>query len=367
MMICLVIVSATLSSCMKDDELWDRTREDISGSAEGLFIVNEGNFMYNNASLSYYDTESREVYNDIFFNTNDLPLGDVASSMTINDGLAWIVLNNSGKINIMNTSTFEYAGKVTGLTSPRHIHFISDSKAYVSDLYARAITIIDPRSREISGYIDVSNNASPYGQHPTEQMVSYGRYVFVSCWSYDNKILVIDSNTDKLVDSIEVLIQPRSMVIDRYSKIWVLSDGGYEGSPYGYEAPGLIKIDAELRTVEQVWHFETGDNPGSLALNGSRDTLFYLNRHVYRMPVHQAGSEPELFIESPYTGSAAGGFYALGIDPGSSELYIADAIDNAQPGRVYRYGASGTLTDSFKTGIIPGSFCFSRPATPADE
>ncbi|MFP4489001.1 MAG: YncE family protein, partial [Bacteroidales bacterium] len=176
-----------------------------------------------------------------------------------------------------------------------------------------------------------------------------------------------DSNTDKLVDSIEVLIQPRSMVIDRYSKIWVLSDGGYEGSPYGCEAPGLIRIDAELRTVEKVWRFETGDNPASLALNGSRDTLFYINRHVYRMPVHKAGSEPELFIENPGTGSAAGGFYALGIDPGSSEVYIADAIDNAQPGRVYRYSATGSLADSFKTGIIPGSFCFSRPATPAEE
>ncbi|MDZ7737850.1 MAG: YncE family protein [Bacteroidales bacterium] len=283
----LLIILLALSSCMKDDELWDRDTESISGSPGGLFIVNEGNFMYNNASLSYYDTESRKVYNDIFFNTNGLPLGDVASSMTIKDGLAWIVLNNSGKINIMNTSSFEYTGKVTGLTSPRHIHFISDSKAYVSDLYAQAITIVDPRSKEISGYIDVSNNASPYGQHPTEQMVSYGRYVFVSCWSYDNKILVIDSNTDKLIDSIEVLIQPRSMVIDRFSKIWVLSDGGYEGSPYGYEAPGLIKIDAELRTVEQVWRFETGDNPASLALNGGSDTLFYINRHVYRMPVHE--------------------------------------------------------------------------------
>ncbi|MFP4489047.1 MAG: YncE family protein, partial [Bacteroidales bacterium] len=169
----LLIILLALSSCMKDDELWYRDKQNISGSSQGLFIVNEGNFMYNNASLSYYDTESREVYNDIFFNTNGLALGDVASSMTIIDSLAWIVLNNSGKINIMNTSTFEYAGKVTGLTSPRHIHFISDSKAYVSDLYAQAVTIIDPRSREISGYIDVSNNASPYGQHPTEQMVSY--------------------------------------------------------------------------------------------------------------------------------------------------------------------------------------------------
>jgi len=357
----------TLISCMKDDELWTRNADSAPAASSGVFIVNEGNFMYNNASLSFYDTGSRKIYNDIFYNTNALPLGDVAVSMTIRDSLGYVVVNNSGKVSILDINTFEYRGKVTGLTSPRHIHFIDGNKAYISDLYARSISIIDPATSEITGLIDVSNNASSFYQHPTEEMVSYGSHVFASCWSYDNKILVIDSNNDVLVDSIEVLIQPRSMVIDRFNKIWVLSDGGYEGSPYGYEAPGLIRIDAELRTVEQIWHFEAGDNPGSLALNGSRDTLFYINRHLYRMPVHQTGSEPALFIESPYSGMVAGGFYSLGIDPHSSEVYIGDALDNAQRGLVYRYLPDGTPADTFRVGIIPGAFCFSRPVCTASK
>ena len=355
----IFFLPAILSSCMKDDELWTRDGDITRTAGSGVFIVNEGNFMYNNASLSFYDTGSREIYNDIFYNTNALPLGDVAVSMTIRDSLGYVVVNNSGKVNILDINTFEYRGKITGLTSPRHIHFIDDNKAYISDLYARSISIIDPASREITGFIDVSNEGSSFYQHPTEEMVRYGSYVFVSCWSYDNKILVIDSNNDELVDSIEVLIQPRSMVIDRFNKIWVLSDGGYEGSPYGYEAPGLIRIDAELRTVEQIWRFEAGDNPGSLALNGSGDTLYYINRHIYRMPVHETGSMPELFIESPYAGTMGGGFSSLGVDPHSSDVYIGDALDNARPGIVYRYHPDGIPADTFRVGIIPGAFCFS--------
>jgi YVTN family beta-propeller protein len=342
-------------SCMKDYELWEPAGNEVNRSSKGVFIVNEGNFMYNNASLSWYDIDSKEVYNDIFFSTNGLPLGDIASSMTIRDSLGYIVVNNSGKINVINVNTFEYKGRISGLTSPRHIHFVSDERAYVSDLYARSVSIVDPLSMEITGTIDTRNNGSDFHQHTTEEMITYGRFVFAACWSFDNKILVIDTGTDRVIDSIEVMIQPRSMVIDRFGKIWVLTDGGFEGSPYGYEAPGLIRINAELRTVEKIWYFELGDYPGSLELNGSRDTLYFINKHVYGHPA-LSEDRPEIIVESNYQGY--GGFYGLGIDPGSSEIYISDALDYTQRGLVYRYSPRGVAIDTFKTGITPSAFCF---------
>jgi DNA-binding beta-propeller fold protein YncE len=353
----LITVFLLQAGCMQDDELWSFEPSGRIFPFEGLFVINQGNFMYGNASLSYYDPETREVFNEAFFRTNALPLGDVAQSMVIRDSLGYVVINNSGRIYVFDTRNFSLVGKITGLTSPRYLHFISDTKAYVTDLYSRSIAIVDPSSMEVTGAIDVNNPGSDFSQHATEQMVQLDQYVYTNCWSYDNMILVIDSETDRVVDSIEVVKQPNSMVLDRYRTLWVLSDGGFPESPYGYELPGLMKIEAGSRKAELVHRFPEGAMPRGLTINGSGDTLYFLNRGVYRHAVLD-DREPELLIEGPSSANGNAGFYALAVDPASSELYVADALDFVQQGRVYRFTPASQAIDTFLVGIVPGAFCF---------
>ena len=84
--ISLCSVLLLLASCMK----WEYGLEegfDTSASGNGLFICNEGNFQYGNATLSYYDPTSKQVQNEVFFRANAMKLGDVCQSMIIRDGI----------------------------------------------------------------------------------------------------------------------------------------------------------------------------------------------------------------------------------------------------------------------------------------
>ncbi|MBE9467374.1 MAG: YncE family protein [Bacteroidetes bacterium] len=347
---------------MDDDSM--HVRLQINDKSKGVFIINEGNFMYGNASLSYYNIETKKVLNDVFYETNDLPLGDVAQSMTINDSLGYIVVNNSGKIYVININTYKYVGKITDLISPRYIHFVNDNKAYITDLYSKKITIIDPQSCFIIGNINVDNSESKFLQHPTEQMLQYKNFLFVSCWSYDNKILVIDTDIDEVIDSIEVAKQPNSMVIDKNNKLWILSDGGFADSPYGQDTAAITKINADNFEVEKIYKFPTlNSSPTKLQINGAKDTLSFIYGNwgngniddggIYQMPIND-----DTLPKTPFIEQKTRLFYGLAIDPNNSDIYISDAIDNNQNGCVFRYNAKGFPIDTFKVGIVPGAFCF---------
>lgn len=345
-LICLLALCC-LGSCMDYGPLDEEDFGGSSPSGDGVFVLCEGNFMYGNASLSYYIPSKKRVQNGIFSRANGIALGDVAQSMTIRGNRGYVVVNNSGVIFVIDTDTFRVVGTLTGLVSPRYVHFVSDTKAYVTDLYDARITVFDPRTLEITGRIPLAGHKS------AEQMVQRGDTVFTNCWSYDDKILAIDTRRDELVDSITVGIQPTSLVLDKYGKLWTLTNGGYEGNPYGHEAPALWRIDAQTLRIERRFGLPAGDSPSALTMNGTRDTLYFINRGVWRMPVEAETLPAAAFV--PYGGTI---YYGLGVDPRSSEVYVADAIDYVQPGVVYRFTPQGRPADTLRVGITPGAFCF---------
>lgn len=319
----------------------------------GVYIINEGNYMQDNATLSFFNLESMKLYNDVFFSANETRLGDVAYSMVINENKGYIVINNSGRIYSIDPRNAKFSGKLTGFTSPRYIYILNNNKGYVTDLYSMKISIINPATCEVTGEIDVCNN-SPFNQHSTEQMAGYGKDVFISCWSYDNKILVLDTTTDMIVDSITVTKQPNSLVLDKNNKLWVLSDGGWPGSAYGQENAALSRIDAETRNVEMVMQFPSlDDSPVDLVLNGSADTLYYIFQGIRRMSITDEELPANAFI-----GIRNNDFYSIAVDPETSVIYAGDAIDYQQNGLIYRFSPGGELIDSLRAGINPGAFCF---------
>lgn len=347
-MLTIFLFSTLLGGCMK----WEYGLEEIfDNKGEGLFITNEGNFQYGNASLSYYNPTTKTVENEVFYRANAMKLGDVAQSMTIHNNTGWIVVNNSHVVFAIDTQTFKETGRITNLTSPRYIHFVSDEKAYVTQLWDNRIFIVNPKRYEIIGHIVCPNMTMESGS--TEQMVQYGKYVFVNCWSYQNRILKIDTETDKVVNELTVGIQPTSLVLDCNNKLWTLTDGGYDGSPYGYEAPSLYRIDAETFTIEKQFKFSANETPSELQTNTSKDKIYWLNNDVWAMNVTDENLPAKSFLENEGTI-----YYGLTICPHTGDVYVADAIDYNQQGKIYRYSKEGQLIDEFYVGITPGAFCW---------
>ena len=336
----LALPALVAGACM---EYGPQSEESFDLAGRGVFITCEGNFMWDNASLSYYNPSTRQVENTLFLRANGMKLGDVAQSMNLHDGKGYVVVNNSGVIYVIDPDTFRITGLIEEVVSPRYILFVDDRTAYVSDLYDPRITVIDTRTNRIRSRIDMN------GHRSTEQMVLADDRVYVNCWSYDNKILVIDTRTEQLVDSLTVGWQPNSLLLDTHGKLWTATDGR-DG-----EAPALWRIDPATLQVERRFELPGDRPPSKLTLDERNDRIYFIARDVWRMSTDAESLPAEPFL--PYTGTL---YYSVGVDPDTGEVYVADAIDYVQNGVVYRLTPEGRGVDTLRVGIIPGSFCFKR-------
>jgi len=313
-------------------------------SEKGVFIINEGNFTRGNASLSFLGQDNR-LTNQIFETANSRILGDVAQSMTIWNGLGFVVVNNSGKVEVIDTKTVKTIITITGFVSPRYLLAINSQKAYVSDLNSESIKIVDFQSKQITGEIAIG--------HSSEKMLLHGKQVFVLNWSQGNTIQVIDNETDRLISTLQLSMQPNSLVLDKNNKLWVLCDGGFAGMS-GNEKAALYRINPENLSVEARFEFSNMQHsPNQLCTNAAKDKLFYLNEGVFQMSI-QDTQLPDIPIVSAENKL----FYGMAVEPATSTIYASDAIDYQQSGYVFRYQTDGVKIDSFLVDIIPGSFCF---------
>jgi DNA-binding beta-propeller fold protein YncE len=338
----LAIVLLFLTGCKDSYGPVNLEEYDLLPNQLGVFIVNEGNYNGGNATLSYYLPDSLQVSNNLFSIVNGQPLGDVGYSMMIRDSLGYIVVNNSKKIEVIDINSYEIVTTITGFSSPRFIEFIDDSKAYVSDLSSTSLGIIDLQTNMVSDVI-------PLG-YTSEAMVMVDNKVFVTNWSFGNQVLVIDALNDILLDSVTVPLEPNSIVKDKFNRIWVLSSGGFMND----EIPALTCINPANHDIIKTISFSSfNQNPTRLNVNGGGDTLYYLNQHVYQLPI----SSDEIYGEE-FISSNERNLYSLAIHPDKSLIFVADAKDYNQAGDVYVYKLNGILVDQFTAGVIPSGFCF---------
>lgn len=350
---CLIIsVLVIFSSCRKDKEIgpqYDNNGIDYVAGSTGVFVTCEGNFGSSSGSLSYINLEKDQISNSIFTTANQSSLGDVPVSMNIIDGTGYIVVNHSAKICIINLNDCKLTSVITGFTSPRYIVKAGEGKAYVSDLYSDSLRILNLLSGQITGYINIHRSS--------EEMILSGQMLFAANWSNYGKptvnndhIMVVDVSTDLLYDSIQVVKEPNSMVLDKNGKIWVLCSGGYDNA----EFPALIRIDPGSKTIEQTFTFPVKEcSPFKLRINATGDTLYFLNSGVFRMTINDFQ-----LPSSPFIAGDGCNFYGLGINPATSDIFVSDAEDFCQQGNIFRYNAAGVLKSVYSAGVIPGEFCF---------
>ena len=98
----LVLMMLTIS-CFLITSCEDDNNQPAGEFENGTFVVNEGNFQDADGTISFINPNDGVVKQDLFGSVNNgLALGDVVQSMTIDEDHAYVVVNNSNKIEVVN-------------------------------------------------------------------------------------------------------------------------------------------------------------------------------------------------------------------------------------------------------------------------
>jgi len=338
----LTLTIASFISC-SDDKI---VEVPIGDFASGYFVTNEGPFQNGSGTITFVGSDGK-VSQEVYRAVNGEDLGNIVNSMFVLQEKAYIVVNNSSRIVVVNRNTMEKLAVIEGssIDNPRHF-IISDGMGYVSnwgdpfDVNDDFISVVDLNTYGVIKKI-------PVGEGP-ERMVSTSNGIYVALqggFGHNNKVVLIDTAVNEVQNIIELGDVPNSIAADGSGNIWVMC-GGIPAWTGTETAGSLYRIQSGDLSISS-FAFEQAEHPG--LMNIDRGQIYYnLDGKVYQMNP----SSSELPSE-PLDG--LDGFY-YGMTVRSGELYGTDAADFASEGSVKVFNVtSGTLLNTIEAGIVPGN------------
>ena len=342
-----------------------------------LFVLNEGGLGHNNASLDFLRLSDGTYVTGAFKKMNPdvaAGLGDVGNDMAVNGEELWLVLNNSGIVEVISARDEKEIATIA-IPNPRNIAFDGEyayvtswAGAYVNGNYDSgyyAITDyknpkgqvyrIDLKTKEVKGSVQV-------GYQP-EGIACYGGKLFVANsggissqlppdYSYDNTLSIIDTGTFTVTDTVEVVVNMKNVYSDRAGNIYVTTLGNYFDIHSGVYMMNAAK-PSEIKHISDYVTVSCMDGETFYAIGTESEFDWNETSHEYKAFSVNYGQKNvvNLDIEStPYSIAASG-----------NELFFVGEIgipaDYFNPGRLSCY-SNGTKLWSVGAGVLPGHIVF---------
>ncbi len=332
----LGIIASTFlfASCSNDDNTEIDTP--LGAYDNGVFITNEGNFGTPNASVSFISNDLLTFQNDLFALVNPSKvLGDVAQSMSFADEKAFIVLNNSNEVKVVNRYTFESLGSITEkLKNPRY-STVLNGKLYVTNSISKEVTVYDAKTYAYLASIPVGKTV--------EKIISANGKLYITNGAFGSgsNVTVIDPATNLIAKTI-VVEKGVNSIEAKDGNVYVLCGSS--------EKSALFTIDSKSDTSTVI---ESTKLTGALNMDIDGNKIYYTKgTGVYVMDLKATTlTETPLFS---VTDSSWSTFYGFGVI--DDKIYSGDANGFTSSGIVTVYSNIGAVLKTVDVGVGPNGF-----------
>jgi len=267
--IILIISSIFIISCI-DDPQQIPSPEFVYD--DGVLIANEGPFGSGTGTVTYYKRGGSVLKQNIFQEANTfIPLGNIVQSLTVIGNQVYVMVNNADRVEIMDHRSFVSLESIENVSMPRFMIEVDTVKAYISS-WDGMVKVLNTVTNEIEDEIETRP-----GQ---ERMLKVGGEAWIlnqGGMSVDSTITIIDTQTDDVVETLNVYPLPSGICEDKNGLIWIMCSGRLDYHPGGASEGHLIAINKISRTIDRDIAFPNSQNhPFYLQVNADRDVLYYI-------------------------------------------------------------------------------------------
>lgn len=338
------LLALGFASCESDDEKitgWEAPEI----TKTGVYILNNGDWGKNDASLSYFNVDKQKLTSEVFYNMNgEQKLGDLGQDMTIYGSKMYITVTGSNKIFITNRSA-----KLLQTIDPKNDGQPMEpryTQAYGKKVYVTTqsgyVLQIDTTSMAVDKQIKV-------GSYPEQMTIVGGNlYVANSGQGTDNTVSVINLSTFAETEKITVATNPDKITSDKYGNIYVISTS-YSGMT---AIPKLQRINSKTNVVSEIGtdiatHMAVGEDKLYIIYSD------YVNpAKLYYYDIQKGELVKQSFLTLS-TGVTLDQANSISINPSNGDFYITTS-DYVTKGSVYKFSSSGVYQTKFSSeGLNP--------------
>ncbi|MEC5166200.1 hypothetical protein RCH18_001936 [Flavobacterium sp. PL11] len=322
-----------LTSCTNDDSIDNNIA--LGAYDNGVLVLNEGNFGTPNAAVSYISNDYMVVNNIFGIENGDKKLGDVAQSMSFVGDKAFIVINNSNVVEVVNRYTFKSIATITeNLKKPRY-SVVLNGKLYVTNSSSKSLTVYDAKTFSYLETISIGKT--------TEKIITANGklYVMNGAFGSGNAVTVVNPKSNNAMSVITVENGVNS-IEEKNGAVYVLCGNSAKSK--------LFKINTTTDTATSI---ESTTLTKALNMDIEGDKIYFTKG----TGVYAVGLNATAFSETPLFSVADNSFSTFyGFNVIDGKIYSADANAFTAAGIVKIYTITGTELKTVSVGLGPNSF-----------
>lgn len=314
-----------------------------------LYVLNEGLFNQNNSTLSYIDLQSGEVTRKYFEEVNGAKLGDTGNDMIIYGNKAYIAVNNSNNLTVINKATGELIERISMVNEsgvgrqPRRLAAWKDKVLLTN--FDGTVAVVDTAGLSVGQFVEVGRNPEGIAVYNDKAYVANSGGLDAP--DYDTTVSVIDLHQMAATSIFTVGVNPGSVVSDHNGHIYVIRRGNYG------DVPSRLKVwSTESQSFEKTYDFDAS----GVSVSGDSVLVTYYDHGSGDSDMKIIDASSLSIVDDHFLSAVeVNTLYSAYKNEVSGKVYISDAMDFQASGKVMELSSEGEKLREFDVGINPGT------------